>query len=181
LISTLFSALLRVHLTCALGATALFWIAAVSRKGGPRHRFAGRWFASLVYATAVTGATMAIAQLAGPELVHPPDLTRAADLLGAFAYPSAGNVRPHLIFYPRLGFVADPAGFTRKNQRWLAFQGQQNIHIAVHNLESGRIENRALEARVLIAADNQGVQTSGRHARTNVLVTAINFRLTRQL
>src|SRR5205807_4850185 len=80
-----------------------------------------------------------------------------ARLLGAVAYPSAWDFWPDLIFDPGLGFVADPAGFTRKDQRGLARQRQKNIHIAVHNLEPGRIEDRALKAGVLIAADDQGV------------------------
>jgi hypothetical protein len=43
------------------------------------------------------------------------------------------------------------------------------------NLESGRVENRAFESSVLIAADDQSVQSGGLHAGADVLVTAIDF------
>ena len=55
--------LLTVHLGCAATATLLFWVAASARKGGSVHRAAGRWFARLVYATAITGGAMASARL----------------------------------------------------------------------------------------------------------------------
>jgi hypothetical protein len=66
-----FDALLRLHLTCAFGATAVFWIAAASRKGGARHRAAGRWFARLICAAAILGGALAIAQLVSPQMVRP--------------------------------------------------------------------------------------------------------------
>ena len=78
-----FDALLRVHLTCALGATAIYWVAALSFKGGPRHRAAGRWFARLIYAAALTGAVMAIVELAAPSLVRRPDPAVPPEALAA--------------------------------------------------------------------------------------------------
>lgn len=77
------SALLRVHLMCALGAMALFWIAAVTSKGGRRHRAAGRWFSRLIYAAAVTGGLLAVIQLIAPSLVRPADPTLAAEVVAA--------------------------------------------------------------------------------------------------
>lgn len=56
--------LLRVHLACAFGAIALFWLTAFADKGGRVHRRAGRWFARLIYAAALTGGVMALIQLA---------------------------------------------------------------------------------------------------------------------
>ena len=84
---TWFGALLRVHLFCALGSTAVYWIAAFARKGSPIHRSAGRWFSRLIYAAAVTGAIMAVAGLLIPERVHPPnpDVQAAASAAAAAA------------------------------------------------------------------------------------------------
>jgi len=67
------SALLRVHLACALSATALFWLAASMPKGGPAHRRAGRWFSRLIYAAGITGGLLAVATLLAPSWVHLPD------------------------------------------------------------------------------------------------------------
>jgi hypothetical protein len=78
-VSPFFSALLRVHLTLAATSTLAFWLAACAPKGGPFHRAAGRWFARLIYATAFTGGTLAIAQLAAPLFVRPPDPAWPAD------------------------------------------------------------------------------------------------------
>jgi hypothetical protein len=66
----LFGALLRVHLTFALSSTVVFWATAFAPKGGPFHRKAGRWFARLIYATAWTGGTMAVADLLAPTWFH---------------------------------------------------------------------------------------------------------------
>jgi len=79
------SALLRVHLACAVGATILFWIAACTRKGGRTHRAAGRRFAQLVYAAAATGGTLAIVEIIAPALVRPPDPRLAAEAVRELA------------------------------------------------------------------------------------------------
>jgi hypothetical protein len=50
----------------------------------------------------------------------------------------------------------------------------------MNNLESGGVEDRALESRVLIAADDESVQSGSLHARADVLVPAIDFFLTWQ-
>jgi hypothetical protein len=72
-LTTLFAALLRVHLFCALAATLLFWLAACSPKGLSLHRRAGQLFARFIYAAAATGGLMAVAALAAPGAVHAPD------------------------------------------------------------------------------------------------------------
>jgi hypothetical protein len=74
-----FDALLRLHLTCAFGATAAFWVAGVTAKGGARHRAAGRWFSRLVYVAAVLGGALAIAQLIAPRAVRPGDYAVVSD------------------------------------------------------------------------------------------------------
>jgi hypothetical protein len=72
-VSGFFGVLLRVHLACAAGATIAFWLAAGASKGGDFHRRTGRWFSRLIYAAAVTGGALAIAQLAAPTLLRPSD------------------------------------------------------------------------------------------------------------
>ena len=62
--TALFTPLLYLHLICAFLATVLFWIAGSAMKGGPLHRRVGGWFSRFVYATAATGAVMAITRLA---------------------------------------------------------------------------------------------------------------------
>ena len=81
--SPFFSALLRVHLTFAAASTMAFWFAASAPKGGPFHRAAGRWFARLIYATALSGGILAVAQLVAPLAVRPPDPEWSADIIDA--------------------------------------------------------------------------------------------------
>jgi hypothetical protein len=66
-------ALLRVHLLCAFGATALFWVAALSPKGGGPHRAGGRWFSRAIYGAALFGGLLALATLVAPASVHVPE------------------------------------------------------------------------------------------------------------
>jgi hypothetical protein len=82
-VSAFFAALLRVHLMFAASSTIAFWLAASAPKGGPFHRAAGRWFARLIYATAFTGGTLAVAQLVAPTFVRPPDPAWSADTIAA--------------------------------------------------------------------------------------------------
>ena len=56
-----------------MAATAAFWIAGLSTKGGATHRTAGRWFARLIYAAAWTGGALAVLTLVRPEWVRPGD------------------------------------------------------------------------------------------------------------
>lgn len=53
-------ALLVAHLLCAMGALALFWATALARKGGPFHRWTGRWFARFIYAAAASGGLLVL-------------------------------------------------------------------------------------------------------------------------
>ncbi len=68
-----------MHLACALGATAAFWVAGFSFKGGPRHRSAGEWFRRLIYAAAFTGGVLALAGIAVPAWGHPMQPGQTAD------------------------------------------------------------------------------------------------------
>src|SRR5208282_58967 len=117
----------------------------------------------------------------GHDKVH----TKRADALpfaidGAVAQPLAGNVGPHLIRYPGLLLVADPASFARKDERRFVFEWEDDVNVTMNNLESRGVKDRALESGVLIAADDERIQTGGLHPRPNVFVTAIDFFLTWQ-
>jgi hypothetical protein len=79
-VNALLTALLAVHLSCAAGATGTFWSAAFSRKGGAWHRAVGRWFARLVYVTALTGGVLALLRLAVPSWFPSPSDPRATAL-----------------------------------------------------------------------------------------------------
>jgi hypothetical protein len=70
--------LLGGHLLCAFSATAAFWVAGLSAKGGRLHRAAGRWFAQLIYAAAATGGGLALIGLIEPRLLAPLDLNGTA-------------------------------------------------------------------------------------------------------
>ena len=59
----MFRLVLGVHLACAFGATAVFWIPLLASKGGPLHIGAGRLYARLIYLTAITGSPLAILML----------------------------------------------------------------------------------------------------------------------
>jgi hypothetical protein len=75
-----FATLLRIHLFCALTATVVFWVTGFAPKGGRTHRVSGRLFSRLIYAAAWTGGVLAVAELAAPTMVHPPDPGVAADV-----------------------------------------------------------------------------------------------------
>src|ERR1700675_1356788 len=117
----------------------------------------------------------------GHDEVHPKSAnTLPFPLGGAIAQPPAGNVGPDLIFYPGLLLVTDPASFARKDERGFVFERDDDVNITMNDFESGGVEDRALESRVLIAADDESVHAGGLHAGTNVLVPAIDFFLTWQ-
>lgn len=74
----MFRFVLGAHLACAFGATALFWVPVLAAKGGPLHVGAGRLYARLIYATALTGAPLAVLLLLAPP---DPAATRTAAFL----------------------------------------------------------------------------------------------------
>jgi hypothetical protein len=65
------SILLWPYFVSVAAATACFWAAALTRKGGLVHRAAGRAFARLVYTAAVAGAGVVLSGAAGPALAGP--------------------------------------------------------------------------------------------------------------
>lgn len=56
--------LLPVHLVAGLAALILFWIPALTKKGGPAHRAAGRWYVRAMAVITITGILLALLFLA---------------------------------------------------------------------------------------------------------------------
>jgi hypothetical protein len=52
--------LLPVHLVAGLAALVLFWVPALTKKGGPWHRAAGRWYVRAMALITVTGVVLAL-------------------------------------------------------------------------------------------------------------------------
>ena len=48
-----------VHITAGCAGLILFWVPMLSRKGSPRHKQIGRWFARIMYTVAASGLIMA--------------------------------------------------------------------------------------------------------------------------
>lgn len=57
--------LLGIHLTAGFAALFLFWVPALSKKGGPLHRSAGRWYVRAMAVITVTGFVLAAIFLTG--------------------------------------------------------------------------------------------------------------------
>lgn len=57
--------LLVVHVAAGLAALILFWVPALTRKGSPLHRRAGRWYTAAMAFITVTGFVLAASFLAG--------------------------------------------------------------------------------------------------------------------
>ena len=62
-----------------------------------------------------------------------------------------------LLLDPRLAVVADPAGLLREDDRRVALDRHDDVGVAVQDPEAGEVANRALEARVLGAGDDDRV------------------------
>lgn len=56
--------LLPIHLVAGLAALVLFWVPALTKKGGPWHRAAGRWYVRAMAIITVTGVALALLFLA---------------------------------------------------------------------------------------------------------------------
>ena len=83
----------------------------------------------------------------------------AAHLIGE---PLAGAVDEHLLVDPRRAVLADVARLAREDDRRLAVDRQQHVGVAVHDHEAAEIRHRALEAGVLVAAHDHGVEAVAR-------------------
>jgi hypothetical protein len=66
-----FQLLAVLHVATGAVGLLLFWVPVLGRKGSPRHKAAGRWFARLMLATAATAIAMALLNLHDPLGTHP--------------------------------------------------------------------------------------------------------------
>jgi hypothetical protein len=66
-----FQLLVMVHVSTGAIGLLLFWVPVLGRKGGARHKAAGRWFNRLMLATAATAIAMALLNLHDPAGTHP--------------------------------------------------------------------------------------------------------------
>ena len=100
-----------------------------------------------------------------------------AFIVGALAQPAAGNLGPDFFLHERLLLVADPARLLREDQRRIALQRDENIHVAMNDLEARGVEDSAFEAGILVAADDERVDILFAHGGADVGVAAIGFRM----
>src|SRR5580704_18026429 len=91
--------------------------------------------------------------------------------------PLAGNIGPHMLFHPRFDFVADPTGLPRKHQGGFAFERQHCVDVAINNFKTGDVQDSTFETRILIAADDERVETGTLHGSADVFVATIDFEL----
>ena len=92
----------------------------------------------------------------GHHVVEPVDADAlAADLVGD---PVARPVDEHLLVDPRRPVLAHVAGLRREHDRRVAVDGQQDVRVAVDDHEAAEIGDGPLEARVLVAAHEDGVE-----------------------
>jgi len=66
-----FHLLVALHIVGGASAAIAFWIPVASRKGGPAHRKAGRYFARAMLATGAIACCMAVTTLVFPVETHP--------------------------------------------------------------------------------------------------------------
>ena len=97
------------------------------------------------------------------------------------AEPLARDLGPYVILYPGLRLVADPARFSRKNKCRFTLQWEEDIHIAVDDLKTGHIKDRALKPGVLVPAHQERIQFRLLHVGADILIAPFNLFLTWQV
>ena len=119
--------------------------------------------------------------LEGAEVAHGHDVVEPVD---ADPPPAAvARRRGDLLAGPvvedllelRRPVLADVARLGREDDLRLAVRRHDDVGVAVHDLEAGEVRDRALEAGVLAAGDDQRVQLVLRHRGADVGVPARQF------
>jgi hypothetical protein len=59
--------LLAFHIAIGLAALVLFWVPALTKKGSPSHRRAGRWYVRAMTAITITGVILSLFYIFGPR------------------------------------------------------------------------------------------------------------------
>ena len=111
----------------------------------------------------------------GHHVVEPVD----ADALAAHLVrePVARAVDELLLVDPRRAVLADVARLGREDDRRVAVDRQQHVRVAVHDHEAAEIRDGALEARVLVAAHDHGVEAVARGRLADEPVAALDLVL----
>ena len=91
--------------------------------------------------------------------------------------PLAGPVDELLLLDPGRGVLADVARLGREDDRRLAVDRQQDIGVAVHDHEAAEIRHGTLEAGVLVAAHDHGVEAVPRGGLADEPVPALDLVL----
>ena len=89
--------------------------------------------------------------------------------------PLPRAVDEDLVLDPRRAVLADVARLCRKDDRRLALAGKQDVRVPVDDLKSREVGDRALEARVLRAGHDHGVDTGAVHRLAHSLVPMLDF------
>ncbi|NND82183.1 MAG: hypothetical protein HKN50_07130 [Gammaproteobacteria bacterium] len=82
--SIVYSILLYIHIIVGFISLILFWIPIASRKGGRRHRTAGRWYANAMYAVGVTALLLSILLIVAPIAAKYPEHVFTAEQAARF-------------------------------------------------------------------------------------------------
>ncbi len=93
----------------------------------------------------------------------------------ALGEPATGMVDEDLVLDPGRPVLADVAGLAREHQRRFALEREEDVGVAVHDLESRQVRHRPLEAGVLGAGDDQGVQLVTGHRLPHARVAALDL------
>ncbi len=95
--------------------------------------------------------------------------------LDAVREPVAGPVDEELLADPGRAVLADVGRLAREDDRRLALERQQHVRVAVHDHEARHVGDRALEAGVLVAGDDHGVEPVPRHGLADQAVPPLDL------
>ena len=110
----------------------------------------------------------------GHRVVEPVD----ADALAAnpVCEPVSGAIDEDLLVDPGRAVLADVAGLAREDDRRFALARQEHVGVAVDDHEAREVGDRALEAGVLGAGDDRGVEAVALERLADQVVAAVDLR-----
>jgi hypothetical protein len=116
-------------------------------------------------------------------VAHGHDVVEAVDadplpaaLTRPVPHPRARRLNEDLLLDPRRRVLAHVPCLAREDDRGLALERQDDVGVAVHDHEAGEVRHRPLEARVLAAGDDGGVEPVPLERLANVPVAALDVR-----
>ena len=118
----------------------------------------------------------------GGEVPHRHYIVEAVDTHSlareAIDEPFSGKVYEHLVVDPAPSVLPDVTGLGREDDRRVAFDRQDDVGVAVDDLEAREVGHLPLETRVLGAADERGVEAVAAERLTDPRVAAVDVHLT---